>query len=212
MGTGHWCYNTCLTRERKSAEVAKRWCRHGPRSNKLQGRCLARCAQGPRAGRHLLLGGRRRQPRGRRRPGLELLPPQHVPGAAEAQFHQLPPHLFALREGKDGQGARLPPAHGGRAPPGPPPSPGHRQPPRAEGATWRRGGQPRRPRRSGPGGPLSARPFSRSPPSRTSAPSRGCRCPGVGAPAAGHGQGGASGSRRGSTSGECQPGAGRRSV
>lgn len=68
-----------------------------------------------RAGRHLLLGGHRREFRGRR-PGLELLSLQHVPGAAEAQFHQLPPHLLALREGKHRQGARLATRHRGRAP------------------------------------------------------------------------------------------------
>lgn len=68
-----------------------------------------------RAGRHLLLGGHRRELRGQR-PGLELLSLQHVPGAAEAQFHQLPPHLLALREGKHRQGALLATRHRGRAP------------------------------------------------------------------------------------------------
>lgn len=82
-------------------------CRHGPHSRKLQGRCLSRCTRGARAHRHLLLRGHHRQSRCRHRLGLEFLPLQHVPGAAEAQLHQLPAHLLALQEGKDGQGARL---------------------------------------------------------------------------------------------------------
>lgn len=105
LGRASWYYNSCLAKGRKTVEATRSRCRHGPRSRKLQGRCLARCARGPRARRHLLLGGRRRQSLCRL--GLELLPPQHIPGAAEAQLHQLPAHLLALQEGKDGQGARL---------------------------------------------------------------------------------------------------------